>query len=732
MYISFLKINNFRKFGETENIIGFVKSHSESPKKDLVASSTTLVIGKNNSGKTTVTKALELLHSDSEKITGHDFNYNYSKKILEKHLNDDFSIAPKISFEIEVILDDEEHDLIGEFRPFIDAKKLLTDGVRKANVIIEYEVKVIADYQSKIEALKKDCLSCESDFEVIFRKYLDILSKTQFRRRIKNYQNISIETLTPRNFIDLRVISAAKNIHDKRLLTKSFNKIIKYMYECDESEYKGIISLVDGNNESLTKNIKVKHQSGVERILKKIISDKDIGIELRSELTFDKLMSDLIIYEHKDGEFLVPESQFGLGYASLVSILGELIDYTNQSLKEIGQSRIRLLCIEEPEVFMHPQMQINFIRHIQEALNEILSSHVAELNSLKSQILITTHSSHILNSVIHSSNTFDDINYIYLKNGNAASVLLKDNDIANTQKKSLQFDFIKKHIKHQTPDLFFSDAIIFVEGITEERVLNSYIEDDPVLNRMHISVFRIDGAHAKVYEKLINKLQIPSLIITDIYFKKEAKKNDNKGSEITVTVDVAALVEELAEKVEQMDEEDEELEDMDEEVDAIIGQISVLTDDLITTNATLRHFFKNKKISAINDFYVKDNLMVVFQKDGVAIPRENPEVIYYATSFEEALILKNYDNELLLDILKKVIKKEVLNILGDANDACNIAHNSRDLQKLLTRKKSSFSNSLIFSLVTINQNKPELPDYILKGFEWLTLKLKREGVAYEL
>ncbi|MEI9702549.1 hypothetical protein V5036_15865 [Enterobacter cloacae] len=222
------------------------------------------------------------------------------------------------------------------------------------------------------------------------------------------------------------------------------------------------------------------------------------------------------------------------------------------------------------------------------------------------------------------------------------------------------------------------------------------------------------------------------MIITDIDFKKEAKKNDNKAAEITVTVDVAALVEELAEKVEQMDEEDEELEDMDEEVDAIIGQISVLTDDLITTNATLRHFFKNKKISAINDFYVKDNLMVVFQKDGVAIPRENPEVIYYATSFEEALILKNYDNELLLDILKKVIKKEVLNILGDANDACNIAHNSRDLQKLLTRKKSSFSNSLIFSLVTINQNKPELPDYILKGFEWLTLKLKREGVAYEL
>lgn len=454
MYISFLKINNFRKFGENDNFIGFVKSHSESPQKDLVASSTTLVIGKNNSGKTTVTKALELIHSDSEKITGHDFNYSYSKNILKENLNGKPYITPKLSFEIEIILDDMAHDLIGDFQPFIDAKKALQEGERKANITIEYEVKIIADYISKIEELKTAYSIDEYNSEAIFRKYLDILSKTQFRRKIKNYQNINVDTLTPKNIIDLRVISAAKNIHDKRLLTKSFNKIIKYMYESDDIEYKGILSLVDNNNQSLTQNIKTKHQLGVERILAKIISDKDIGIELRSELTFDKLMSDLITYEHKDGEFLVPESQFGLGYASLVSIIGEIIDYTNQSLKETSQSRIRLLCIEEPEVFMHPQMQINFIRHIQEALNEILSSHLEHLNSLKSQILITTHSSHILNSVIHSSNTFDDINYICLKGGNAANVLLKDKEIANTKEKSLQFEFIKKHIKHQTPDLF--------------------------------------------------------------------------------------------------------------------------------------------------------------------------------------------------------------------------------------------------------------------------------------
>lgn len=48
------------------------------------------------------------------------------------------------------------------------------------------------------------------------------------------------------------------------------------------------------------------------------------------------------------------------------------------------------------------------------------------------------------------------------------------------------------------------------------------------------------------------------------------------------------------------------------------------------------------------------------------------------------------------------------------------------------QEKSDFSNSLIFSLVTTDQPKPELPDYILKGLEWLTLMLKRDGVSYEL
>ncbi|HAT4502402.1 TPA: ATP-binding protein, partial [Serratia marcescens] len=168
----------------------------------------------------------------------------------------------------------------------------------------------------------------------------------------------------------------------------SFNRIIKFMYEKNKDELKSILHLVDGNNHSLTEMIKLSHQDNVESVLNTIILDESLGIELRANLTFDKLMGDLITYEHRDGNNLIPEGQFGLGYANLINIISEIIDYSNRSLHEQKQLKIQLLCIEEPEVFMHPQMQVNFIRHIEEALVKILGLNFKDISSIKSQIIV--------------------------------------------------------------------------------------------------------------------------------------------------------------------------------------------------------------------------------------------------------------------------------------------------------------------------------------------------------
>ncbi|EKN3987091.1 ATP-dependent nuclease [Yersinia enterocolitica] len=710
MYLKSLVIHNFRKFSDVNNKVCFVKAGKTSPEQSPVASSTTVVIGKNNSGKTTITNSLSLICSDTEKLTGNDFNHNYLRKILSSMMASDFSSYPEIKFEMEFILDDIHNDSISNFAPFIDISSLSSlPGEEKkdtiALVLINFRVNDESIFQDKINNLIREKQeNIYSDTET-FRRFLDLISMTEFKRVIKNKSNRLIEKVRLKNLIDLRVIKVANNIHDQRLLAKSFNRIIKFMYEKNKDELKSILHLVDVNNNSLTEKIKISHQDNVESVLNTIILDESLGIELRANLTFDKLMGDLITYEHRDGENLIPEGQFGLGYANLINIISEIIDYSNRSLHEQKQLKIQLLCIEEPEVFMHPQMQVNFIRHIEEALVKILGLNFKDISSIKSQIIVTTHSSHILNSIIHGSGTFNEINYINSSKGNSECIVLNDNELCHGGDEFDYFKFIKKHVKHQVPELFFSDAIILVEGITEERVLNYHIDNNDVLNRKNISVFRIDGAHGKVYSNLLKKINIPTLIITDIDFKRDSS---------------------LFKKVTKM-------EDGSENTIEYFPQMEGIDNSTETTNSTLSHFLGSKKVGEYPEYHISDNIYLSYQLEKISIDiTESKQHYYYATSFEEAFILKNYKNNLLRKVLLGIVGKDYSDIISEKQDDYYLlAMNSFKIQKKLSDSKSAFANSIIYELITSNDIKPELPSYILNGLSWLeSQKPKLGGVDY--
>src|SRR5699024_4865386 len=146
-----------------------------------------------------------------------------------------------------------------------------------------------------------------------------------------------------------------------------------------------------------------------------------------------------------------------------------------------------------------------------------------------SQLMITTHSSHILNSKIHSANSFNNINYIASTNDHVDVVPLcnekikPNNENSNNPEKDLEF--LKKHITYKASELFFSDAIIFVEGITEETLLRYYIDHHTTdLNKYYISIFNIDGAYGHVYRELIKTLQVPTLVITDLDIKRSKEE----------------------------------------------------------------------------------------------------------------------------------------------------------------------------------------------------------------
>ncbi|WP_337025355.1 AAA family ATPase [Pantoea anthophila] len=698
MYLKSIEINNFRKFGSKDNLIGFVKANSGNNKKSPVASSTTLIVGKNNAGKTTITKALEFIVDEGDKLVGSYFNFDYLNDLLNKYIQDDYSKTPELSFILDVILDNGDEDLTTNFGNFITIKDSKENReIQSAKVKIVYEVKDKELFESN---LKKGIafLSLKKRDRVSKFKFLvDIISETQFRRIVKGLNGRGEKNIRLKDIIDLKVISASNNIHDKRLLAKSFNKIIRYMYEVNDRSFQSINNLVEKNNNRLTGKIRRTHQRGIQSVLEEIVSENALAFSLRADLTFDKLMTDLVTYEYIDGDHHVPEGQFGLGYTNLINILSEIIDFSYKCKYMKKQSKVQVLCIEEPELFMHPQMQVNFIRHIEEALSAILKLSKRDVANLKSQIVITTHSSHILNSVIQESCSLDEVNYTYPENGQSKNIIIKDSDIAKGKNESDYFQFIKKHIKHQVPELFFSDAIILVEGITEERVVNFFIENDIALRRKKISVFRIDGAHGSVYIKLLNALRIPSLIITDIDFKREKES--------------------LYEEVEAKDNKIIKV--------PLYPQIEIIDENTLTTNKTLTFIHGSPKVNTFKKCFVKENVRVSYQIEPVEIySMETLLGKYYATSFEEALILENYNNPLFKDILKTVIPSVIDDLLGSEDiDETVLFKNSYRLQKNLSESKSKFSNSIIYALVNSPENSEEkikIPKYIKEGIDWLS------------
>ena len=85
MYLKSLKITNFRKFGNENNLVEFVGSNDISTQKKNIniAPSTTLIVGKNNSGKTTVNEALKKLILSNNKFCASDYNFIYLSNLLE-------------------------------------------------------------------------------------------------------------------------------------------------------------------------------------------------------------------------------------------------------------------------------------------------------------------------------------------------------------------------------------------------------------------------------------------------------------------------------------------------------------------------------------------------------------------------------------------------------------------------------------------------------------------------
>jgi predicted ATP-dependent endonuclease of OLD family len=223
---------------------------------------------------------------------------------------------------------------------------------------------------------------------------------------------------------------------------------------------------------------------------------------------------------------LLPEHSIGLGYQNLQSLSYQLVSFKASRLNPNQGSPVpvHIVMIEEPEAHLHVQVQ----RIFPDKAYKLINPSETEAPSLKSQLLISTHSSHLAHAESFARLRYvrrvpksSDLNMASTEIVNLGDAFGSDNETRL---------FAERYFRVQHTDLLFADAAIFVEGTAERMLVPLFIERMyKTLATRYVSFLDIGGSHAHRLKPIIERLRLPTIIITDID-PVEVKTNENGES----------------------------------------------------------------------------------------------------------------------------------------------------------------------------------------------------------
>lgn len=530
MHIKKIEIDNFRIL---KNI------------KLLLEEDTTVIVGRNNSGKTALTELFRRLLGEQTPVfqlvdfsLQKHFLFWEAFKIKNQNCEDSEirSLLPAIEVKITISYEKDSLDLgpLGDF--IVDLEPDSTEAL----IVIRYQLK-----DGEVESFFKDISYEEGADE---DKQKNILLKN-IRDRIPTCYSHVIYAVDPndqtnqkkmdwsqfRSLLHSNFIFAQRGLDDTthkeinqlgNILEKLLDVARADMADANDQT---IVKKLEEAVEKLQENIDGDFKDGLQKLLPsfsvlgypgmadpKLITETNLNIKNLMNKNHTK-----VLYTGIDGINL-PETYNGLGVRNLIFIMLKLYEFAKSIKVEHKTPGICIIFIEEPEVHLHPQMQQVFIRN----LNEFFKKFFAE-DSLPAQFVITTHSSHIANEA-----PFKTMRYFLAKPENSMRNTFYTK-IKDLQEKPLtDKDFLHKYMTLTRCDLLFADKAVLIEGATERLMLpemikkvdGQHINAGNKLATQYISIVEVGGAYAYLFFDLIEFLELRTLIITDL---DSVKLNEN-------------------------------------------------------------------------------------------------------------------------------------------------------------------------------------------------------------
>lgn len=498
----------------------------------------TLIVGKNNTGKTSVSEVVEKFLTTGSSFRFEDFSslsvsskiicsiydeyeritVNFSKPLEKEQailLEDKF---PQITFDVVIKVEDDDN--------LADIKGLLYefDNNEKIVIRLKYQFrqikKCIEDFKTYNSKITEKNIKAKD-------KKLEELDFYQFvKRYFSNYYIINAYTTKPkrveenlvdlgyvRNLFNVGIITAQREVDDtssqnlqsiSSSIWNYYEKITKENRTLNQEDvFKESTEEIKGSlNDSYNKIF----EELIEQINKNVLNNEaNQKVEITSEFNIEDVLKKNSKLKYSLDELTLPESYNGLGYSNMMYMTIQIITYKHKIDQE--KRLFNILFIEEPESHLHPQMQATFLKRI---------SSILECDFSISTI-ITTHSSYILQSAKLSSIRYFLVNreIIFVK---SLREFFEKPGFASLE------TFLKKFFKINTCDLFFADKAILIEGSVERMLMPLFkekldaldLDKDNPITKQHITTLEVGGAYAHKFNELLQFLEIKTLIITDV------------------------------------------------------------------------------------------------------------------------------------------------------------------------------------------------------------------------